>query len=76
MQFKSLLFSGQRCKKVKSSKNDRFMYEMIGETQPEIELLVEAAFIYSLFAKRRQFNPNCSQNLILQHSIAGVCVQF
>ena len=34
------------CKKVISSKNGRFRYEMIGETQPEMELLEVVAFIY------------------------------
>ena len=29
----------QGCKKVNSCKNGRFRYEMIGETQSEIELL-------------------------------------
>ena len=36
----------QGCKKVNSSKNDRFRYEMIAETQPEMELLEVVAFIY------------------------------
>ena len=28
----------QGCKKINSNKNDRFGYEIIGETQPEMEL--------------------------------------
>jgi len=34
----------QACKKVNSSKNGRFRYEVIGETQPEMEL--KWKFIY------------------------------
>ena len=37
---------GQGCKKVNSSKNDRFRYEMIRETQPEMEFLEAVAFSY------------------------------
>ena len=54
--------AAQWCKKVNSSKNGRFRYEMIGETQPEMELLEVVAFIYPLFAKTRQFNPICNQD--------------
>ena len=39
-------FVAQGCKRVSSSKNGRFGYEMIGETQPEMELLEVVAFIY------------------------------
>ena len=44
-------FVSERCKKVNSSKNGRFRYEVIGETQPEMELLWVVAFIYPFFAK-------------------------
>ena len=44
---KACYFLIQRCKKVNSSKNDRFRYETIGETQPEMELLEMVTFIYS-----------------------------
>ena len=60
----------QGCKKVNSCKTCRFRYEIIGEAQPEMELLEEVAVIYP-FAKSRQFNPICNQNLILQHCIDG-----
>jgi len=42
---------------------------MIGETQPEMELLEVEASIYP-FSLNVEFNPICNQNLILQHSIA------
>ena len=51
VQFKSLLFSGRRVKKVNSSKNDRFRYKMIGEARREMELLEEVAFIYRFSLK-------------------------
>jgi len=41
----------QGCKKVNSSINGRFKYEMIGETQPEIELLKAVAVIYPFWLK-------------------------
>ena len=66
----------QGCKKVNSSKIGRFKYEMIGETQPEMELLKVVAVIYPFVAKSKQFNPICNQNLILQHSIVGFFVHF
>ena len=49
-----------------------FRYEMIGETQPEIEFLEVVASVYPF--KSRQFNPICNQNLILL--IAGCYLQF
>ena len=49
---------------------------MIGKTQPDMEFLEEVTFIYPFFAKSGKFNPICTQNLILQHSIAGFYVQF
>ena len=33
-------------KKVNSSNNDRFRYEMIGETQPEMDFFEVEAFIH------------------------------
>ena len=39
--------------KVNNSKNGRFKYKMIGETQPEIELLEVAAFTYPFPLKAR-----------------------
>ena len=36
----------QGFKKVNSNKNGRFIYEMVGETQPEMEFLEVVAFIY------------------------------
>ena len=36
----------QGCKKVKSTKNYRFWFEMIGETQPEMELQEVVTIIY------------------------------
>ena len=56
--------------KVNNSKNGRFSYEMISETQPEIEFLEAVTFIYPL-AKSGVLNPICNQNLILQISIVG-----
>ena len=57
----------QGCRNVNSSKNGRFRYEMIGERQPEMELL-EAINASPLFAKSRWFTPICNQNLTLaQH---------
>ena len=55
---------------VSSSKNDRFKYEMIGETQPEMELIEVVKFTSPLFAKSSEFKSICNQNLILQHGIA------
>ena len=49
---------------------------MIGETQPEMKLLEVVVVIYPLFAKSRQFNTICIQNLVLQHIIARFYVQF
>ena len=70
-----LYLKSQGCKKVNSSKNGRNRYEMIGETQPEMELLEAVAFIYSFFAKSRQFNSIYNQDLILRHCIVGFYVQ-
>ena len=39
------------CKKVSSSKNCKRRYEMIVETQPEIELLELVALLYPLFGE-------------------------
>ena len=39
----------QRCKKVSRNSNGRLSYEMIGETQPEMELLDVVAFLYPPF---------------------------
>ena len=36
----------QWCKKPNGGKNGRFRYDVIGETQPEIELLEVVVFIY------------------------------
>ena len=36
----------QGCRNVISSKNGRYWYEMIGKTQPEMELLEVVAFFY------------------------------
>ena len=69
-------FVAQGYKKVNSSKIDRFRYEMIGKTQPEMGLFAEVVFVYPFLAKSRQFNHICSQNLILQHSIAAFYVEF
>ena len=41
----------QGCKKVNSSKNGRFRYEMIAETQSEVELLEAVSFIYPFSLK-------------------------
>ena len=35
----------QGCRKVDGSKNGRFKYEMIGKTQPELELLKVVTFL-------------------------------
>ena len=61
------------CKKVNSSKNRRFKYEMISETQPDMESFEVVAVIYYF---RHKFNPICKLNLILQHSIAVISVHF
>ena len=69
----------QECKEANSCKNDRFKYEMIGATQPDMEVLEVVAVVFHykhLFTISKQFNPICNQNLILQHSIAGFYVQF
>ena len=65
-----------RCKKVNDSKKGRLRYEVIGGTQPGMELLEVATFIYSLFVKSREFNLICNQNVVLQHSNAGIYVRF
>ena len=41
----------QGCKKVNNNKNGMFRYEMIGKTQPEIELLEVVVFIYPFSLK-------------------------
>ena len=41
----------QGYKKVNSSKNGGFRYEIIGETQPEVELLEVVTFIYPFSPK-------------------------
>ena len=45
-QFKACYEVTQGCKKEDSSKNGRFRHEMIGTTQPEIELKEMVTFIY------------------------------
>ena len=52
----------QEFKKVNSSKNDRFRYEMIGEKQPEMELLEEVAFIYPFLLKAGSSIPSGTRN--------------
>jgi len=77
VQFETLLsVVALGCKKVNNSKNGKFKYEMIGTTQPEVELIEVVAVIYSLFTKSRKFNPICNQSLILQHNTTGFYVQF
>ena len=66
----------QECKNVNSSKNDRFRYEMIGETQPDMELLEVVTFIYPFSLKAGNAAPSAQRKLILQHGIAGFFVQF
>ena len=51
----------QGCKKVNSSRNDRFRYEMIGETQPEMELLEEVAVIYPFSLKVGSSIPSAAR---------------
>ena len=46
------------CKKVNSSKNGRFRCEMIGETQPEMELLELVLFIYPILLKAGALIPS------------------
>ena len=48
----------------------------MGETQPENGFFKGSSIYQSLLAKSRQFNPICDQNLILQHSITGFCMQL
>ena len=61
------------CKKVNSSKNSRIKYEMMGETQPDMESFEVVGVIYYF---RHKLNPICKLNLILQHSIAVISVKF
>ena len=49
VNFKNLYSVAQTCKKVNSSKNGRFRYELIGEAQPEMEL--KWKFIYPFWLK-------------------------
>ena len=51
----------QGCKKVNSSKNGRFEYEMIGETQLEMELLEVVAFIYPYSLKTGSSIPSAAR---------------
>ena len=44
-------FVVQGCKKVNSSKNDRFRYEMIDDTQPDIELIEVLTLNYPFLLK-------------------------
>ena len=44
-----------------SKKNDRFGYQMIGETQPEMELLEVAAFIYLFSLKAGSSIPSTAR---------------
>ena len=69
-------FVAQGCKKVNSSKNGRFRYEMIGKTQPEMKLLEVATFIYLFSLKAGSSIPSATKILIFEHSIAGFCVMF
>ena len=74
--FKSLLLVAQGCKKVNNCKI-RFRHEMTDEAQPTRDRIVGGSSIYlPVFAKSRQMNSICSQDLILQHSIAGFYLHF
>ena len=50
----------QGCKKVNSSRNDRFRYEMIGGTQLEMELLEVVAIIYHFSPKAGSLIPSAT----------------
>ena len=52
VQFKSLLLGGPKDNEINSIENSRFRYAMIGETQPEMELLEVVAFIYPFYEKQ------------------------
>ena len=51
-------------KEVNSSKNGSFRYEMIGETQSDMEVLEAVTIIYPS-AKSRELDAICSRHLIL-----------
>ena len=51
----------QGCKKVDRNKNDRFRYEMIGEAQPEKELLEVVAFMYPFSLKSESSIPSATR---------------
>ena len=57
----------QGCKKVNSSKNGRFRYETIGETQQEMELLEVMGFIYSFPLQTVQSHLQSEFNSSTQH---------
>ena len=67
------------CKKVDSSKIGRFRYEMIGETQPEMELYKIVAFICPSVTKIYFFNTAlldfvCNSNcFFLKTQILYIC---
>ena len=52
----------QGCKKENSSKNGRFWYEIIGKTQPEMEVLDKVAFIYPFLLKAGSSIPSAARN--------------
>jgi len=49
------------CKKVNSSKDGRYRYEMVGETQSEIELLDVVAFFYTFSLKEGSSIPSATR---------------
>ena len=53
-------FVVQGCEKVIISKNDRSRYEMIGETQTEMELFEVVTFIYPLSLKAGSSIPSAT----------------
>ena len=54
---------------VNSSKNVRFRYEMIGETQAEMELLEVVAFIYPFSLKAGSSIP-CAARILFSFTAA------
>ena len=66
----------QGCKKAHSSNNGRFRYEVTRQNVTRNGIIRGRNTYLSLFARSREFNPICSTNSILQHSIAGFYAQF
>ena len=62
----------QLCEKISNNKNGRFRYEMVGETQREVELLEVVAVVYPFSLKTVSSIPSATR--ISFFNIAGFYV--